>query len=290
MSIEMSTEFSAMNIAEAFGVRLHRMLCDEKQQKRWLAYSPHQTIPEENSSVVERKLFELLLMPGLGSDLEKIAFTEILADEFAGSGGLVDMVIDARFGFAWMFSYETRVSLRTISREHLLSAGQLATLLIALVALGSRARNVGYCISCPAADALYVGSSGAVTVAAATGFHAVTENRGQCCAQGFDSASTLQVFKEVGEPDALPLIHEVIQSLRTISADENLLEVCIHLIQEVLIPQRIQLPGRVSQPQSSVEGQIMLSSHTSIPADYLRKNSFKPKLRDLARRFFRPAQ
>jgi hypothetical protein len=274
MTLLVQRNFSATAVSARFNLTLQRKLSESANSSRWIVRPASSSVPVRDKSAPVEQLFELLLMPSTGDDAEKLAFTEVLADEYEGDGHLVDMLIDHEHGFAWLFSYEASLPLREVSRQSLLTAGQLASVLIAIVALGSRARNAGYCISGPDADALHVSSSAALSLKSATGFHAAAPASRDCCARGFDTSALMTLFAEVGEPVALEILRDIIQALDEASLDENALEVCLHLIREVLTPQEILLPSGIDRHEL-LAGRNSLSTDTDPTSSFTEVNGAK---------------
>lgn len=227
--------------AQEFNVCLLRELCANSAESRWLVSDASNDSRLQSDGNKVLTLFELVIMHE-GESAERLAFTEILADEFDGPGALLDMHAEGDVGFAWLLQYEASVPLEHLAHEQKLSAGQLASIFIASLALSLRASNAGYCLGAPELSAFAVTNSGGIVLTDARGFHARQPHQRWCCQGQYNTESAQHLFDTVGESDAVQMFHEILQSLNEAPDGENLLEVGLELLKDVVTAQRLQLP------------------------------------------------
>lgn len=251
----------AAEAATRFGVRLLRPTVVTDSAMRWVVVEdlPHPT--GEGSESLQ--LRTLLVLFDERKQVEHLAFTELLSDETQSPSAIIDMLIDPRLGFAYLFDYSPTLSLDSIAQHARLNGGQLGSLVIACAALATRARRAGYCLSTLEAERMLIDVLGGVWLADSGRAHAFespgallregkadaverTMDAHSCCTWGMDPSSLLAMLAAVGQPDAVAALSSSVTETFDAAQHEDLLEVATHFISQVVSPAKMVLPTGLS--------------------------------------------
>jgi len=276
---------SVATFAERFRVRLVRSLPSSAGTSRWLVRDINETsgvAPADGGA----DLFELIVLhESTDDDCDaRLCFLELHSDEQSSGGALQDVCIDPELGMALVLTYQPSLDLAALRAQQVLSAGECATVLLAVIAFGVRARAMGYCLGEISPQQLLVDELGSVRAQHAKGMHACAEGDQECCVRGIALSALAHVASVVsgtaGEHLAAALIHQ----LHVVAPNDHPLEVAVHTFTGEVTPKRLRLITDIRNVQTSepepIQGALANHSHQRSRAEVAlaRLQAYIPRL------------
>lgn len=249
---------TAVDAASKFEVKVVRLLEDSERTSRWLVRSTreHDAVEIGQAIAHEEVLYVLLVLHRAVTHEAGLAFTEVQSSDALAEGSIVDMFIDERIGFGFLFEYRAVLSIHTVFEHRAPTLAELATLLLAVLALSVRIRVLGYCLGVVTGNSLAVDSDGAILVYDPAAMHSVHQESG-CCARGVSLDSVLSLLKELGEEETSSILADAARLSLEEAATENSLEVGLHVVKQIVTPSRIRFDDAVERLPQSSKGPIL---------------------------------
>lgn len=234
--------------AARFGVTLQRLTSVSETATSWLvrANEPSTLSGEERTGNERGELYTLMLLSSTCCHEAALAFSESLSSDVFESGSIVDMMIDDEHGSAYLFEYHPRVSLQTLWSCRDATLAEMATALIAILAISVRMLRLGYCLGEISLDQLGVDRTGAMMLLHPGDMHA-GQRAHPCCERGVATQSVTAILDAIlATEDARPLKTVAVLALEQ-ELQEDPLEVGLHAVAQVITPSRIYLSDSIEK-------------------------------------------
>lgn len=255
---------SAVAAAAKFEAEVIRLLYRSERTSRWLVRLRPSSFVGDSDDVAEEShdLAVLVLISQTVCQEAGFAFTEAQASESFAGAAIVDMCVDDSVGFALVFEYRTALSVGTIFEHRAPILGELATLLLGVLAISTRLRTLGYCLGALTQDVLGVDTEGSILVLEPGRMHA-SRQESDCCSHGVLVESVFALLTRWSDDVPTALLTDAARLALGAGSAENAVEVGMHVVNQIVTPCRIHLDASVarlplaqalSQNQSSREG------------------------------------
>lgn len=241
--------------ASRFRVSWMRTLPGSQGVTRWLVRNASAQA-ETEQAVPPLGLRELVVLhAGWSGEEARLGFLELCSDEQTLSGAIQDVCIDPILGLAVLLDYQPSVALDVICQQRSFTAAECGSVLLASLALGVRARGVGFCTGEVSAQSFLLDAQGSIRLTSGEGLHAASRGIGSCCELGVSSSSLVSLALEVAGLPGQHLAETLRDQLTGASAEELPLEIALHVMGGEVTPQRLDLPhalGMQPGPEKSL--------------------------------------
>lgn len=260
---------------QAFDVAPIRRLSHSHAADRWLV-APASSGSE---SGIQSEGSHFCLTAVSGNDQSVFNYLELLTDETSTSFSLLDAYTPHPGSLIFLQPYRPSVMLSSLTRAQPLSAGQTATLLLAILSLRQRLAQTALFFSGGVAPHLRVDDEGAIAVdfgcpivAASTDAvptHPMSISRDFC-------SNLISDLRQHAQPEAFRVLEPKIGELFEYDDSEEFLEAAIHLITQQVTPAKIsledlRLPKYPGLPRKHpLQDDSSLGSRTSLRLPRLR--------------------
>lgn len=238
----------ARGAAVQFGVTLQRLTSVSDEATSWLVHTNELSALSGGDSTGREpgELYTLLLLSRSCSHEAALAFTESQSSDVFQGGAIVDMMMDEEGSTAYIFEYHPRVSLQTLWSCRDASVAEMATALIAVLAMSVRMLRLGYCLGEISLNQLGVDCLGTVMLLHPGNMHA-GQLAHPCCDRGVTTRSVTAILDStLATEDAGPLKTAALLALEH-ELQEDALEVGLHAVAQVITPSRIYLNASIEQ-------------------------------------------